>query len=60
MTTPSKLQARRKAKADFPLAVGPAMRIAETRVNGIVALDLEDDLKSGALFGQDHAGTHID
>jgi hypothetical protein len=36
---PPKVLARRSAKADLPLAVGPAMRIAETLVNRLVALN---------------------
>jgi hypothetical protein len=55
MTPPPEAQARRSAKADLPLAVGPAMRIAETRVTEYVALVQEHEAKKSATFWIDHA-----
>jgi hypothetical protein len=50
ISSPPKAQARRSAKADLPLAVGPAMRIADTFVNRIVVLDVEHEPKNEPTY----------
>jgi hypothetical protein len=52
ISSPPKAQARRSAKADLPLAVGPAMRIADTFVNRIVVLDVEHEPKCAHVLNK--------